>query len=87
MFQNNWIDNITAHEAVHGRKSLSLRFGYMIVDLGIHRAVTSQAIHNRLHGVYAGAVGHSRNVSSITVQTLVHAGMAAGLRSACQDFR
>jgi len=86
MFQNDWIDNITAHEAMHGRKSLPLRFGYMIVDLGIHRAVTSQAIHNRLHGVSAGAVGQSRNVSSITVQTSVHAGLAAGQRFACPDF-
>ncbi len=72
MFQNDWIDNVTAHDAVHSRKPLSLRFQQMIVDLGIHRTVTSQAIHNFSMMYLAGAVLHCLNFWRKTVQTSVH---------------
>lgn len=55
-FQHCRLHSVIAHEAVHDRAPRSLRFQHMVVYLGIHRTLTSRAIHHFSVMYLTGAV-------------------------------
>ena len=45
MFQNQWVDNVSAHEAVHPVETLISAIEQIVILFHVHRAVATKTIH------------------------------------------